>query len=184
MTNSKTNRATLAKKITLGSINGVRGGFKMGQFFDEKTKGKLVMRIVGIARSADLKASENMGDSFKFNGEFKAWNAEGEQFISPVCYLPEPAQGMLHEAISSASEGVEFALDIFLSYNETAIKLYEFAVVPLVEVRQSTALESFASAVTDAVPLLESKGPDLFDGETLNPEAETPTPPTKGKDKA
>ena len=97
----------ICKKITIGIINGVRGGFKAMALFglrpDPNNKDVVlgdrdrvtVMTIIGLAQSYTKKVDEKMGVSYGFTGEFQAINKDGEKCIGPVCYLPEPAQYML-----------------------------------------------------------------------------------------
>ncbi len=133
----------IVNKITIGSINGVRKGFK------DVVARRHVARIIGIARSADLKQSENMGDSWKFIGEFRAWNQKGEMFTSPVCFLPHEAQATLKAAVEAdkAGAGVEFAFDFYIRPDDKAALKYVYETHPLIEVRASSALAAFAGSL-------------------------------------
>ena len=132
----------ISKRITIASINGVRKGFK-----DVKTRRK-VARIFGIARESVLKVSETMKNSYAFGGEFKAINEAGEEFIAAVCYMPEPAQGLLHNAVEGAKGSpVEFGFDFYIVPNESAVLGYEFETESLMEHRASSALAEIESRV-------------------------------------
>lgn len=132
----------LVTKISIGSINKIRKGFKA------VTERKHVMRVVGIARSAELKVNENMADSKKFVGEFRAWNSEGEEFSSPVMYIPEPAQSLLASAVEvDGHNGIQFGFDFFIVPNENAPIGYNYEIKHLMESKPSDALSALISHV-------------------------------------
>ena len=132
----------LVTKISVGSINKIRKGFK------GVTERKHVMRVIGIARSAELKVSENMADSKKFVGEFRAWNSEGEEFSSPVMYIPEPAQSLLASAVEAdGHNGIQFGFDFFIVPNENVPIGYNYEIKPLMESKPSDALSALISHV-------------------------------------
>ncbi len=132
----------LVTKISIGAINKIRKGFK------GVTERKHVMRVVGIARSAELKISENMADSKKFVGEFRAWNSEGEEFSSPVMYIPEPAQSLLASAVEAEGHnGIQFGFDFFIVPNENVPIGYNYEIKPLMESKPSDALSALISRV-------------------------------------
>lgn len=133
----------LLKKISIGTVNGVRGGLK-------DIKGRvLVITIAGLANSYKEKTSETMGVSYAFIGEFRAINKDGEECASPVAYLPEPAQGMLKAQLDSVEKGttVEFGFQFYAVEDETAIKGYAFECVPLMEARKSTAMDALTARI-------------------------------------
>jgi hypothetical protein len=170
----------IAKKISLGTINGVRGGFK-----DVKEKTR-VATIAGTVMGYKEKTSETMGVSYAFSGDFVGINKDGEETRSPVCYLPEPAQGMLKAQVDQLErEGinaaVEFAFDFFAVPDETAIKGYIFETVPRLKAKPSNALAAIAQA---AGINLENSAPQLTH-EPAAPETEQAeeAPAHKGKGK-
>lgn len=151
----------LVTKISVGSINKIRKGFK------SVTERKHVMRVVGIARSAELKVSENMSDSKKFVGEFRAWNSEGEEFSSPVLYIPEPAQSLLASAVEAdGHNGIQFGFDFFIVPNENVPIGYNYEIKPLMESKPSDALSALISHV--GVPKLAA--PVVGQVESAQPE--------------
>ena len=173
----------LLKKISIGTVNNVRGGLK------DITGRVRIITIAGIANGYKEKTSETMGISYAFNGEFRAINRDGEEAAAPVAYLPEPAQGLLKAQLDSVERGttVEFGFHFFAVEDATAIKGYYFECVPLMEARASTALESLtaklgfeAAAKDGSVPALGHDAPSA-DADTINDQAE-PTP-TKVKHK-
>lgn len=131
----------IARKITIGSINGVRGGFK------DIKETKRVMDIFGIARSYTTKTSENMGVSYAFEGEFVAVNQGGEEFRAPVSYLPEPAQSMLKSGIDSGGGSIEFAFRFFVEPDESLPMGYRFEMESLLEVKDSDAISALKGKV-------------------------------------
>jgi len=135
----------LLRKISVGTINGVRGGFKN---VDKKVR---VMTIAGIAHGYKEKVSETMGVSYAFNGEFRAINLDGEECAAAVAYVPEPVQGMLRAQIDTLQKdgaaAVEFGFHVYVVPDEDAIKGYVFEVEPLTEAKPSTALESLTARI-------------------------------------
>jgi hypothetical protein len=153
----------LLKKITIGTVNSVRGGLK-------DIKGRVrVFTIAGIANGYKEKISETMGISYAFTGEFRAINQNGEEAAAPVAYLAEPAQSLLKAQLDDVERGttVEFGFHFFAVEDPTAIKGYYFECVPLMEARKSTALESLTAklgfeeaAKTGDAPALAALGHD------------------------
>lgn len=134
----------LLKKISIGSVNNVRGGLK-------DIKGRVrIITIAGIANGYAEKTSETMGVSYAFKGEFRAVNRDGEEAAAPVAYLPEPAQGLLKAQLDSIAPGsaAEFGFHFFAVEDATAIKGYYFECVPLMEARRSTALENLTARLS------------------------------------
>ncbi len=144
----------VARKISVGGINGVRSGFKG---ITEKT---FVARIVGIANSADAKESQ-FGAYWKFSGEFQATNQEGEIIAAPVCMLPEPAAGMLAAQIKEAGNGVQFGFDFFVVPDEKSTTGYTYQTSPLMESKPSNPLEDLLKAVPALPALPAPKQPAL-----------------------
>ena len=179
----------ITKKITIGGINGIRAGFKG---IKELT---LVARIYGTTSKFDAKESAQYGVSYKFSGEFRAINADGEEFASPVCYLVEPAQSMLVEALNAAEgKAVEFAFDFFVQPDEKSVTGYIYEIKPLLETKASAPLQSMAEKLPQLsiqprqVPLIgNGKTPEELaneseekPGEEAKPE-ETAKPATSKK---
>ena len=139
----------ITKKISVAGINSIRGGFKVKRGDDGHLPFDtfLGMRVMGITHDYNERVSENMGVSYQFLGEFRAWNREGTEFASPVCFLPEPAQGILKAGLDGADGSVEFGFDVFIKYNKTAILGYEFLVESLLDAKPSEGLARLVSRV-------------------------------------
>ncbi len=146
----------IMKKLTVGGVNGVKGGF-VGV-----TATFLAMRIMGIASEAKNKPGL-YGDALSFHGEFRAIDQHGEEFAAPICYLPAPADGLLLGAINGAAgQPVNFAFDIFVVPVEKKVPTdrgYEFKIKPLLETKPSNPLGDLMAtlpppAVTPKVPAL------------------------------
>lgn len=156
----------ISKKISIGGINGVRKGFKGVK---EVT---FVGRIYGIARSAVQEEGAN-GAYWKFTGDFRAINGDGEEFISPVCFLPSPADGLLGEAVAGdkMGGGVQFAFDFYVEPREDVAIGYAYRVKPLIEQAKSDPLAALSQQITVALPV-KSKQAALpgVDGDGAAPE--------------
>jgi hypothetical protein len=139
----------IAKKITLGGINNVRGGFKN---VEDKFLG---MRIIGIASYYKESISATMGVSYMFSGEARAYDKNGDEIHAPAWFLPEPAQGLLKSVIDGAKGSqVEFGFDFYIVPNEDALLGYTIETLPLLELKSSPALETLTHAVMASHPKL------------------------------
>lgn len=167
----------LLKKISIGSVNNVRGGLK-------DIVGRVrIITIAGLATGYKEKTSETMGTSYAFSGEHRAINRDGEEAAAPIAYLPEPAQGLLKAQLDSVPQGtsVEYGFHFFAVEDATAIKGYYFECVPLMEARASTALETLTArlgfeqaAKTGTTPALGHDAPSA-DPDEINAGATSQT---------
>src|SRR5574337_1385958 len=122
----------LARKLTLQSMNKVRGGFK------NVDKPRFVGRIIGIAHNAEAKASA-LGNYWEFTGEFEGTNSEGEIVVSPVCMLPEPAASSLATMVGTGG-AVKFGFDFHVHPRSDVPIGYEIVTKPLLELKPSSLL--------------------------------------------
>ena len=137
----------IAKKITLGGINGVRKGFK------GITETLFVGRIMGIASSVE-EGETPMGPYVKFKGDFEGTNMEGEITRAPVCYLIAPADGMLAAAIkASDNKPVSFGFDFYAVPMADAVLGCAYKVKPLLETAASDPMLALQAAIGAPVPL-------------------------------
>lgn len=134
----------IARKITIGGINGLSGGFK------NVTEVLYAARIYGRANGFEAKDGGSMGISYAFKGEFIGVNADGEETSAPQCFLISPADTLLVQALKDAEGApVEFAFDFYVSPKETAILGYEYKVKSVLEVQKSQPLLSLTSKFAD-----------------------------------
>jgi hypothetical protein len=175
----------LLKKISIGSINGVRGGLKLGEGFARVRVGT----FAGITGSYKEKTSETMGTSFAFAGEFRAINQNGEEAAAPICFLPEPAQSLLKTQIDDLAENgggnVEFGFHFWAVEDATAIKGYYFECEPLMEARPSNALAHLTKAIGMEMPTASAPalGHDNPAADTLDKGVDKAEVSAKGKKK-
>lgn len=95
----------------------------------------LIGRITGIQTG-----SSNFGDWIAFKGAFEVTNCNtGETSKSPKCFLPEPVQSMLVDALK-AHETVDFAVELGIRVDRTLPTGYEYTVEPLAEMQESDEL--------------------------------------------
>lgn len=140
-------KTVMARKISLGSINGVSKGFRG---ITERT---FVGRIMGIVSKCEVGEHATNGPYVKFKGEFQAFDRENTRHVGPVCFLPEPSASMMHEAWENANgENIQFAFDYFVVPNESVAIGYNYETVPLFEVKTSDPLALLANSVTMALP--------------------------------
>ena len=136
----------IARKLSVGGINNIRNKFK------NVIERRHVADIWGICRMAEEKTTENMGSYTKFSGEFFGKNAEGEEFVACVCFLPEPAQGMVSQAViaglsdsGAVFSGVEFGFRIFVEPDEKSPLGYSYACHSMLDFKPSTALSDLTA---------------------------------------
>jgi hypothetical protein len=168
----------ILRKMSVGAINGVNGGFK------DVTETRHVARIMGIVRGVETKET-NIGRSYKFTGEFRGINEHGEEFSSPVCYLPNPADAMLVEGFTAANgQQVGFAFDVFVTPKpkRNSVDLgYEYKIKPLFEAKPSDPLAALIESVGGAPKLAAPKPAEPKLAAPHKAEPETPTSIHKGK---
>lgn len=133
----------VVKKLSPGSINEIRGGFK------NVKERMFVARIMGVAYRAEQKEDKKFGSVyFKFVGKFEATNMNGEIFAAPVCYLPEPVQTMLAHSVNEVENAaVKFAFDIFVNPRADVPIGYEYQVKPLVQPEENDELSDMRGSL-------------------------------------
>lgn len=136
----------IARKITVGTINGIRGGFVVAE-----GETRLVGRIYGMAGAVETKES-TYGPYQRFKGEFRAINEDGEEIGAPILMLPEPASGMLAAALATESgkSGVQFGFDIFVQSTpkkQPGDRGYQYVIKPLLETAPSDPLKALAASL-------------------------------------
>src|SRR5574337_562883 len=129
----------LAKKLTLQSMNKVRGGFK------NVTEPRFVGRIIGIAHNAEAKTTA-IGDYWEFSGEFEGTNSDGEIIVAPVCMLPEPAASSLATMVGEGG-AVKFGFDFHVHPRGDIPIGYEFVTKPLLELKPSSLLADMKASI-------------------------------------
>jgi len=144
----------ILKKMSIGAINGVRKGFK------DVKETRFVARMMGIAQSVHVEDGA-LGTYRKFTGEFKGINADGEEFVSAVCYLPTPVDSLLASSMASNDgAAVNFAFDISVAPNDSPIG-YEYVVSTLLETKPSNPLAELMSKVAPLQIAAKPKQPEL-----------------------
>lgn len=73
-------------------------------------------------------------------GQFEAVTEDGEAFASPVCFLPEPMQGVISAGVRNG-DAVEFSVRIGVEESDTQTG-YEYVCAPKVEPAESDTLEN------------------------------------------
>lgn len=115
--------------------------------------------IYGVATGTKT-GSSNFGDWLAFTGDFEGIDiATGEVSRSPVCFLPEPGQGMLEAALLKNDNGIEFSFIVGVKPNKASTTGYEYTVKPVVASKQNDALEKLRGATTLALPISIEKKP-------------------------
>lgn len=139
----------VAKQITVGTINGIRKGFK------NVTAERLVARIYGIARGIEDGEHPQNGAWVRFNGDFKGINQDGEITIAPTCFLTSPADQLLRSAVVAAEgKDVQFGFDFYVVPHDTAVLGYVYKVRPMMQVEASDPMKALESSFSKDLPAL------------------------------
>ena len=101
-------------------------------------------RIYGMATSLEIVTTQ-YGEAEKFIGEFVGTRADGETGMAAVCYLPSTVSHMLADALKDGT-GVKFGFDISAMPSEKSATGYEWKIKPLMEVKPTESLLSFATS--------------------------------------
>lgn len=107
-----------------------------------------VGRVLAMVRSAET-VSTSYGDSTKFKGEFRAFDADGKEFISSSAYFPEVIADELLNGLSAREDDndtIEFACDLFIRWNDTQVG-YQYEVQVHTEARSSEPLAALAASL-------------------------------------
>lgn len=153
--------ASLVSKLTIAKIH---GKIKRDAIPEE---GVLpLVRVMGQATGIKTGVS-TYGEWCAFTGRFVAINiATGEEFTSPVVFLPSVATDLMRPVVAAADgQPVEFAFDLAVrripkkAENDNG---YEYAVKPLLETNTADPLEALkaklASKPLPALPQLPKAG--------------------------
>lgn len=159
----------LLRKITIGGINGSRGGLK-------DIAGRVrVMTLLGVAHSSKQHVNPQDGKvSWGFVGEFRAINRDGEECAAPMAYIPEPIQSALQQQIEAGAGAVELCFHVFAVEDKTSVVGYAFECESLIEPKPSNSVAALASRLGVGLP---SVGPAL----THDKPVETSEAPTETK---
>lgn len=85
--------------------------------------------VYGIANGVKTGVS-NFGEWCAFQGKMEAVNyVTGESFASPQCFIPEPLQSMLREALAQ-NDTIEFAFSVHVKRRDDLKEGYEYIVEP------------------------------------------------------
>lgn len=149
----------LVKKITPKGVCGdikkrVLALAKDGEIANEQKI--YLFRVVGKANRFDVKMTD-LGESVALKGMFKATNADGEEFRAGVCYLPDTASEAVAGALNGENESVEFAFDISVITDDSAITGYVYEVKPLIEPTEDDALNRLSDSLPPALEAPKKK---------------------------
>lgn len=154
----------LLKKITVKSVCGDLQQLALKTENDKPVLNEgdymLVATFIGAANKQQQKTTD-LGDSIEFTGRFEGINAiDGTSSVAAKCYLPEVAADAVSSAML-ANEGstVEFAFEIGIIRDSSAVRGYKFQVTPLIdEPQENDPLAALRNKVSGKA--IENK-PDL-----------------------
>lgn len=140
----------ILKKLTVKGVNGNKV-LDASTLFDAKAKDgdKVpVATMYGIARDA-LPKETDKGPYYLFKGDFAGVNTlTGEEYRSGQCILPEIAEAIVAGGLADESvTSLQFAFEVGVKKDSSAIRGYAYYVVPLVEQNDSDPLAALAKQV-------------------------------------
>lgn len=107
------------------------------EFVDGMTKDAFT--VYGIAKGVKTGVS-TYGEWTAFQGTFEGVNLiTGEAYAAVQCFVPEPLQSMLIEAMKKAST-IEFAFKVGVKRRDDLERGYEYVVTPLTETQEANPL--------------------------------------------
>lgn len=101
-------------------------------------------RIYGVVSEVETVTTQ-FGEATKFLGEFVAQTAKGETATAPTAYLPDLVADLTEKAFESSDGGVKFGFDFYAVPSEKSKTGYVWKAQPLMEVKPSESMLSFAS---------------------------------------
>jgi len=123
-------------------------------------KAVALFTVIGIASGVKTGPSP-YGEYVALTGQFEATNLEtGEMYAAPVCFLPDPLQGMIVAKLRTPdSDGnlvtVQFGVEVGIKPAKTATG-YEYSVRELVEADRNDPLADLRKALP-ALPKPDAK---------------------------
>jgi hypothetical protein len=118
--------------------------------------------VIGVANGARIKPTQFSAEQYVISGRFKAIRNDGDEFESLECYLPEPAQSVIAEAIKdkvNAETGevtkpapIEFAYMIGIAPSKRGALGYTWTCEPMMDEKEQNALSAIELAVKGKLP--------------------------------
>lgn len=131
-----------------------------GKKSDEAVTGEPVKLLRVIGQVTGFKAdSSDYGEYTQLNGIFVGTNMQtGEQVQVARAILPGAIGEMLSNAIKNGADAVDFAVEVFIEYDEAAATMYKFSTRSLMTPEQPKAVDNImaklaASGLTLDAPL-------------------------------
>jgi len=147
----------MSKIIRTITTKAVAGKVDFDKLYATPNKQMTLAKIFGIASKAKPDESD-LGAFIRFGGRFRGINYEtGETFEAGSLILPATAQDMLAGILESVEGSVEFAFEIGVHYDATAVTKYVFDIVPLFEASNDDPLERLSRRVESAPAQIADK---------------------------
>lgn len=146
----------LCKKLTTKGVMGDRVSSA-----DVKDGPVQLYSIIGICNGFKTGSSQ-YGDWVGFTGQFEAQRfADGQRFVAPVSFIPEPASGMMLSALEQANKrgeeaNLQFAFIIGAKKSNAAIG-FEYTVEPVLKASQNDMLAELRNQIAPRLPAPSTK---------------------------
>jgi len=133
--------------------------------------------VYGIANGIKTGTS-NFGEWCAFQGKMEAVNyVTGESFAAPQCFIPEPLQSMLRDALAE-NDTIEFAFSVHVKRRDDLKEGYEYIVEPHKAAQEADPL----AALRNLLPAPPATAQTDIEDVTGTPEQPSPAG-KKGKGK-
>lgn len=150
----------IVKKVTVKGIIGKT--ISMREAFGDKipkdgTQVKLAI-VAGMANDAVPKETDN-GPYYLLKGNFRGVNARtGESIQGGQAILPGIAESYVTGALADETvNSVQFAFEIGVTANESAIRGYEYYVKPLIEQDEADPMNALMNQISGHLPAPDKK---------------------------
>lgn len=133
----------LSTKTIVGNIRDITSQFK-------KDKEGLDLYILGGIATGFSTGSSNYGDWVKIQGDFRCYNLlNGDKYKAPTCFVQEPVQGYLLNALSNANE-VEFTVKVRVMRDDSSPVGYTYILTPVLDAEQTNRLKQVSAKMDEA----------------------------------
>ena len=145
----------LLKKITIATCDAKPNVEALIEYRKEHGADAVMPLLTVFGIASGHRAGESNGQPFvRFLGQFKAIRvADRAEFMSGQCILPGAAPDLLFGALNSLGEqggSVDFAFNIGVHYDESAITKYVYDVEQVIEAQQDDPLARLEANLVDA----------------------------------
>lgn len=134
----------LSVKEVIGDVKKILRGI-------ENDKDGVDLYLLGGVATGFSTGTGTYGDWTKIQGDFLCHSLiDGRRFSAPACFVQEPVQGYLLNALSNATE-VEFTVKVRLMRDDSVAIGYTYILTPVLNAEQTDKLEKVRSRMSEVL---------------------------------